>query len=149
VFRVQGKVRDGYRFAVKDAEQRELPIPAALLARLKASHKTNPKTRLILSGEDDRPEDHLLRKLKTLARNSGLNCTRCEGCQRKGALAECEEWSLHKYRRTFATTLLRNGVDLATVQRLMGHSDLASTMRYLRPASTAHMQDKVNAIFGD
>jgi len=148
VFRVQGKVREHYRFNVKDSEQREVPIPAALKARLKAWHEAHPETRLILSGDDDRPEGHLLRRLKGLARNGNLNCGRCEGCQRKGSLAECEEWSLHRFRRTFCTMLLRNGVDLATAQRLMGHSDLASTMRYLRPASTAHMQSKVNAIFG-
>lgn len=149
VFRVQGKTRKEYRFAVKDSEQRELPIPAALMARLKAWRDAHPDTRLILSGKRGLPEGHLLRKLKALARNNGLNCGKCEGCQRKGALAECEEWSLHRFRRTFCTMLLRNGVDLATAQHLMGHSDLASTMRYIRPASTAHVQDKVNSIFGD
>lgn len=149
VFRVQGKVREHYRFAVKDSEQREVPIPAALLSRLKARREKHKDTRLVLSGKHDRPEGHLLRKLKTLARNSGLNCGRCEGCQRKGALAECEEFELHKFRRTYATTLLRSGVDLATAQRMMGHSDLSSTIRYLRPASSATVQDKVNAIFGD
>jgi len=149
VFRVQGKVREHYRFAVKNAEQREIAIPAALLARLKGRREAYPNTRLILSGKHDRPEGHLLRKLKTLARNNNLNCGRCEGCQRPGAAAECEEFELHKFRRTFCTTLLRNGVDLATVQRAMGHKDLASTMRYLGPASAAQMQDRVNAIFGD
>jgi integrase len=148
-FRVQGKVRDGYRFSVKDSEQREVPIPASLLARLKAWREVHKDTRLILSGKHDRPEGHLLRKLKALARNNGLNCGRCEGCQRKGSLAECEELELHKFRRTYCTTLLRSGADLATVQRMMGHSDLASTMRYLRPASTTAMQDRVNQIFGD
>jgi hypothetical protein len=28
----------------------------------------------------------------------------------------------------------------------MGHADLASTMRYLRPASTAQVQDHVDAV---
>jgi len=149
VFRVQGKVRKHYRFAVKDSEQREVPIPATLLARLKGWHKAHPDTRLILSGKHDLPEGHLLRKLKALARNSNLNCGRCEGCQRPGAAAECEEFELHRFRRTYCTTLLRSGVDLATAQRMMGHSDLASTMRYLRPASSASVQDRVNAIFGD
>jgi integrase len=148
VFRVQGKVRDGYKFRVKDKEQREVPIPGTLLERLKAWKEAHPKTRLIISGTLGLPEGHLLRKLKALARNNNLNCTRCEGCQRRGAAAECQEWSLHRFRRTFCTTLLQSGVDLATVQQLAGHSDLASTMRYLRPAATTHVQDKMNAIFG-
>jgi integrase len=149
VFRVQGKTRQGYTFAVKDKEQRELSIPAILLQRLKEWRKSHENTRLILSGDRDRPEGHLLRKLKALARNNGLNCGKCAGCQREGSLAECEEWSLHRFRRTFCTSLLRGDVDLATAQRLMGHSDLASTLRYMRPAATAAIQDKMNAIFGD
>jgi len=41
---------------------------------------------------------------------------------------------------------LRNGLDLRSVMALSGHSDIESVMRYLRPASTAEVQDKVNAI---
>lgn len=149
IFRVQGKVRKEYEFAVKDKEQREIPIPAKFLARLKEWHDTHPKTRLIIGNEENKPEGHLLRRLKALARNAGLNCGKCEGCQRKGSFAECEEWSLHRFRRTFCTSLLRGGVDLATAQDLMGHSDLASTMAYLRAAETPHLHGKMNAIFGD
>jgi site-specific recombinase XerD len=42
---------------------------------------------------------------------------------------------LHKFRATYATTCLRYGVDLRALQTWMGHSDLASTMRYLPAAS--------------
>ncbi|MGB3625537.1 MAG: site-specific integrase [Henriciella sp.] len=38
--------------------------------------------------------------------------------------------SPHDFRRTFGTELLRQGIDLATVQRLMGHSDPSTTARY-------------------
>ena len=34
-------------------------------------------------------------------------------------------------RRFFATTLVRNRVDLRTIQRLMGHSSLATTQIYI------------------
>lgn len=39
--------------------------------------------------------------------------------------------SIHRARHTYATSLLRQGTDLVTVQRLMRHSSLATTQRYL------------------
>ena len=43
VLRVQGKPEWG--FAVKDSEQREMPIPDDLLAAMKAYRAKHPKTR--------------------------------------------------------------------------------------------------------
>jgi site-specific recombinase XerD len=39
-------------------------------------------------------------------------------------------------------------VDLRTVQQWMGHSDLESTLRYLKPNRGGAVREKVNAIFG-
>ena len=44
--------------------------------------------------------------------------------------AETEPVSWHPLRHTFATLLLADGVDLATVQELLGHRTPYMTMRY-------------------
>lgn len=142
VFRVQGKTY--WKWKIKDSEMRDTPIPADVLGHLEAWRKEHPKTRLIVGTSTDRPNQHFLRTLKRLARREGLNCGECDGCGTE--LQECREWTLHKLRRTFCTTLLRQGVDARTVQAWAGHADLETTLRYLRPLAAKEMQDRVNAI---
>ena len=39
---------------------------------------------------------------------------------------------LHAFRRAFALTMLREGVDIFTLAKLMGHSTIAVLQRYLK-----------------
>jgi integrase len=142
VIRVSSKPRYGFR--IKDAEERDIPVPDDLLEELEGRHKAHPQSALVLGTKRGKPNSKLLRSLKQLAAKGKLNCGECEGC--KGRARECQQWTLHKFRRTYCTTLLRSGLDLRTVQAYMGHADLASTMRYLRPASSVEAQAKINAI---
>ena len=43
-----------------------------------------------------------------------------------------EQPSIHSFRRAFALAMLRAGVDLLTIARLLGHSDLSLLDRYIR-----------------
>jgi integrase len=131
-------------FRLKDFEERELPLSDDLLVRLDAYQKDHAERNTLIFPKHGEPDGHMLRTLKRLARVTGLNCSHCDGC--RGKAKDCENWYLHKFRATYCTKLLRSGVDIRTVQAMMGHSDLASTMRYLRPAENEQTQARINAM---
>ena len=52
--------------------------------------------------------------------------------QKRARLAGVKAPALHAFRRAFAIGALRAGVDLVSLQRLLGHADLSVIHRYLR-----------------
>jgi site-specific recombinase XerD len=70
-----------------------------------------------------------------------------DDCKKIADKAKVPDAHPHRFRATFATTLLQNGVDLKTVQKLLGHKNLESTMRYLAKAESPKVRAKVNAVW--
>ena len=60
--------------------------------------------------------------------------------ERRAGQAGVAAFSPHDLRRTCITWLLEAGADLATVQRIAGHADPATTARYDRRGETAKQQ---------
>ena len=137
------RAKEAWGLLPKAWEQRDIPIPDDLLEELRQWQKDRAGQAMVLGTRNRKPNTKLLRTLKRLVHRTGLNCGRCERCRKRN---ECQEYTLHRFRRTYLTTLLRNGIDLRTVQAYAGHKDIASTRRYLTPASGPEAQAKLNAV---
>ena len=117
----------------KAYKEREIPIPEKLVKSLKVWKAKADKTcGLVFPTAGCKPKLDFLDCLKN--------------CAERAELGKERFW-LHKFRATFATRCLWAGVDLRTVQQWLGHSDMESTMRYLKPSRSQHVRDKVNEIF--
>ena len=117
----------------KAYKEREIPIPVKLVKSLKAwKGKSDKSCSLVFPTAGCKPKLDFLDGLKDVAERAKL---------------DTENFWLHKFRATFATWSLWAGVDLRTVQQWLGHSDMESTMRYLKPSRSQHVRDKVNEIF--
>jgi integrase len=114
-------------------KEREIPIPTKLATSLKAwKAKANKACGLVFPTAGCNPKLDFFDCLKAVAERAKLNK---------------EGFWLYKSRATFATRCLWAGVDLRTVQPWLGHSDVESTMRYLKLSRRQKVRGKVNEIF--
>lgn len=121
-----------YGWTPKAYKEREIPIPESLVASLKAAKPKHGNCPLIFPTSGCKPKLDFLDCCKTVAKRAGLNP---------------DHFWLHKFRASFATWTLWKGVDLRTVQSWMGHTDMESTMRYLKPAGHEQVREKMNSVF--
>jgi integrase/recombinase XerD len=122
-----------YGFSPKNYREREIPLPARLTTILRDEKAKRDRTcGLVFPTAGCKPKLDFLDSLKTVAERAKLNK---------------DNFWLHKFRATFATWSLWAGVDLRTVQQWLGHSDMESTMRYLKPSRSQQVREKVNEIF--
>ena len=142
-------------FHPKNWEEREVPVPQKLIAILRRFRPTNASPDdPLFSSTTGKPDGAMLEKLKAVAYRAKLNCGHCsvthkleDDTVKINRCAEgpyCGRWFLHKFRHTYATRHLQDGIDIRTLQQWMGHRDIASTMVYLKGLRNSDVQARIN-----
>ncbi len=113
--------------------EREIPLSDSLYTLLKQvcdSNKKKPQSGFVFSHSD----------------GSKIRIKLREKLIKIGKQADIENLTkLHTLRHTFASHLVMSGVDLPTIKKLMGHSDIQTTMIYAHLAPD-HLSDAVNKL---
>jgi site-specific recombinase XerD len=102
----------------KGAKDRRVPLSPALLAALRTHGQQRRPTTWLFPGQTP-----------TGQRSLGALQRVCRRAVRAAGFTK--KVSLHTLRHSYATHLLEAGVDLLTIQRLLGHRDLQTTARYV------------------
>lgn len=119
----------------KNNESRIIPINQTLFNELSNLSKKS-KGEYLFSDGAGQPFSDIKRSFSTALRRAGI-----------------KDFRFHDLRHTFGSYLVMQGVDLRTVQQIMGHKDIKMTMRYSH-LSPEHVQgaveklDRLWALFG-
>jgi len=134
-------VKPEYGFTPKNHEARKVGVPRALMAILHEWKKgstsalvfpTPPHPKRPKYG-GDAIDYHMLETCKEVAHRAGLNCGKCKTSAGKCASGPyCEHYFLHRFRDTYATSMLRSRMDIRTLQVRLGHKSLATTEKYVK-----------------
>jgi integrase/recombinase XerD len=132
------RARMQVRVRGKGAKERLLPISAQLLEVLEGYWLVE---RVRRPGHDSAwlflGEECTIHLCKASGQNIYYRALKKSGVRRKGGI--------HVLRHSFATHLIESGVEITLVQRLLGHSSLITTARYLHV--TRQRLDRVRSAF--
>lgn len=114
----------------KNGERRDIPVNSTLKALFKELFKKRRlDTDYVFVNPDTGKKYHDIKRSFTTA------------CRRAGIT----DFRFHDLRHTFASHLVMNGVDLKTVQELLGHKTIKMTLKYSH-LSKAHKEKAVNTL---
>jgi integrase len=124
-----------------------LTVARAMSARVESSTKSGRLRRVPLADQAAAALDHMSRRERYTTSDDLVFCNGYgrpldesalrRRYRRAQAAADVRPLRFHDLRHTFGSRLAAKGVDVVTIQKAMGHSELTTTSRYLhaRPAS--------------
>jgi site-specific recombinase XerD len=120
--------------AGKGNKDRAVPLPETLLGELRDHWRAHRPTDWLFPGRNGHPVH-----VATLQRA-------CQVARRIAGLSG--RVTLHTLRHCYATHLLEAGADLPTLQGLLGHGDISTTMRYihLRADRLSHVRSPLERL---
>lgn len=118
----------------KGGKDRDVPLCPRLLETLREYWRWKKPKTWLFAGQPSSSHEHLTDKAVWYV---------CAEAARFAGLKK--RVSPHMLRHSFATHLLEDGADLATIQMLLGHADLEATSIYLH-LSRRHLEKTVNPL---
>jgi integrase/recombinase XerD len=113
----------------KGQKDRQVPLSPLLLAELRQWWRRHRTTPWLFPGSTPRT--------RQAPKNPGSVQRLFQRVLRRTKLTK--KASMHTLRHSYATHMLEAGVDVVTLQKLLGHNDLSTTARYLH-VSNRHLQ---------
>lgn len=144
-------------FRTKNRRERLIPLPPELADILRERRKLVPAARLVVGTHADKPATEWLAYLKLVAHEAGIECGHCDWCHKhphagmtrlhSERYSGCARWTIHNFRKTYATTLWRTGKFLLTeIRDLLGHADIKTTMIYLAGERSEDTKQKMRDV---
>ena len=127
-------VRESKRFGWKPKayKGRLIPLSPSLITLLKDwKEKSDSTCGLVFPTTGCKPKQNFLDECKAIAERAGL---------------DKKDFYLHKFRATRATRLLQGGMDIRSVMRVLGHSDMESALRYQGAQQNDVLQKQVSQL---
>jgi integrase len=113
----------------KNNESRVIPMNQNLYEELMALSR-NPNGDYIFSDSNGRPFGDIKKGFSAALKRAGI-----------------EDFRFHDLRHTFGSYLVMKGVDIRTVQQVMGHKQIRMTMRYSH-LSPEYVQEAIGRLDG-
>lgn len=96
----------------KNNESRVIPINQTLYLELSALSEKS-RSEFVFADDDGNPYRDIKKRFSSALKKAGI-----------------DDFRFHDLRHTFGSHLVMQGVDLRTVQQVMGHREIRTTMRY-------------------